>query len=116
MNDKELETVMGLNASKRYEYFIKKVVDAEEIWGLFSKGWVEAEDNHGNRVLPFWPKWEFANVSIIDEWNNCIPKSITLDEFINKWIPGMQKDGMKPCIFYTDNDRGIIVDINTLFI
>lgn len=114
MNNKELENVLKLGAPERYEYFIKKVIDLEEIWGLYNNGWVEAEDDNGVKVLPFWPRQEFAKVCASNEWKTCTPKSIDLDVFINRWIPGMQKDGKKPCIFYTDKDKGIVIECQRL--
>uniref|UniRef100_UPI00403EFC46 DUF2750 domain-containing protein n=1 Tax=Paenibacillus sp. Y5S-9 TaxID=3122489 RepID=UPI00403EFC46 len=38
MNQKEFESVINLPANIRYEYFIKKVVDSEEVWGLYENG------------------------------------------------------------------------------
>ena len=38
MNKKELEAVMKQPPNIRYEYFIKKVVDFEEVWGLYNDG------------------------------------------------------------------------------
>lgn len=38
MNQKEFEFVINLPANIRYEYFIKKVVDSEEVWGLYENG------------------------------------------------------------------------------
>ncbi|GLJ03691.1 hypothetical protein [Bacillus sp. YKCMOAS1] len=41
MHPKELETTIQLSAKKRYDYFIKKIVDLEEVWSLSNeKGWV----------------------------------------------------------------------------
>lgn len=34
MNNKEIENVIKLDKTKKYEYFIKKIVDYEEVWSL----------------------------------------------------------------------------------
>ncbi|MFB8735254.1 DUF2750 domain-containing protein [Bacillus sp. SL00103] len=48
MHPKELETTVQLPAKKRYDYFIKKIVDFEEVWSLRNeKGWVMSEDEYG---------------------------------------------------------------------
>ena len=62
LNNKEIEVVSKLPALKRYEYFIKKVADFEEVWGLFDVGWAISEDDNGNSLMPFWSKKEFANL------------------------------------------------------
>ena len=60
INEKEFYSVLNLPANKRYEYFIKKVVDWGEVWGLYEDGWAMTEDDNGNLLIPFWPKKEFA--------------------------------------------------------
>ncbi|WP_236824386.1 DUF2750 domain-containing protein [Bacillus subtilis] len=44
MNEKELEMTLKLDPDQRYRYFIKKVVDYEEVWSLSNdKGWVTSK-------------------------------------------------------------------------
>lgn len=113
MDKKELVIVSKLPANRRYEYFIKKVVDYEEVWGLFDNGWVTTEDDAGRSLIPFWPKKEFAQLCAIDEWSKCIAKSIELDEFIDNWLPGMEKDGVIASIFWNNYDSAVL-EINTI--
>ncbi|WEZ05197.1 DUF2750 domain-containing protein [Bacillus subtilis] len=48
MNEKELEMSLKLDPDKRYRYFIKKVVDYEEVWSLSNdEGWVISEGENG---------------------------------------------------------------------
>lgn len=113
MNNKEFEAVIKLPGPKRYEYFIKKVADFEEVWGLFNQGWAQAEDKN-NITIPFWPKKEFASLCANDEWKDCTPKSIELEKFIFNWLPGMKNDSVKPSIFMTPDDKGIVIDCEKL--
>lgn len=113
MNKIEFEAVINLQAKKRYEYFIKKVVDSEEIWALYDDGWATTTDNAGRILIPFWPKKEFAKVCAIDSWENYKPEKIDLEEFINDWLPGMKKDGHIPSIFWNHKDS-VVLEIDTL--
>lgn len=113
MNNKELEAVMKLPANKRYEYFIKKVVDFEEVWGLYNDGWAMTQDNTGEMLIPFWPSKEFAELCSIDEWSDFAPESIELEEFINDWLPGIQDDGYKVSVFW-NNDDSAVLEVDTL--
>lgn len=99
MNHKEFEAVIKLPANIRYEYFIKKVVDFEEVWGLYEEGWAMTSDDDGSMMIPFWPKREFAEYCAFEEWSNYKAQSISLDEFINEWLPGIEEDQYKPSIF-----------------
>lgn len=113
MNQKEYEAVVKLPAAKRYEYFVKKIVDFEEVWGLYDDGWATTKDDSGYVLIPFWPKKEFAQYCAIEEWTNYQPKKIELDEFLEEWLPGMKEDGNKPSIFW-NNDDAALVDVDIL--
>jgi hypothetical protein len=113
MDKKEFEAVLKIPVNKRYEYFIKKVVDWEEVWGLYNNGWVMTKDDDGNLMIPFWPKKEFAEYCAIGEWEGYVANRIDLEEFMQDWLPGMKKDGYKPSIFW-NNDDSAVLDIETL--
>ena len=97
----------------RYEYFIKKVADYEEVWGLYDEGWATAQDVNGNKLIPFFPKKEFAEYYATNEWNKFKAVPIDLYEFIDNWLVGMKKDIIKPSIFPINEDS-VIVEIDVL--
>ncbi|MBY0012066.1 DUF2750 domain-containing protein [Paenibacillus typhae] len=108
MTSKEFEAVIKLPANIRYEYFIKKVADSEEIWGLYDDGWAMTADDSGILLIPFWPKKEFAQYCAYEEWSNYKAQSISLDEFISDWLPNMVKDQYKPSIFWNRDDSAVL--------
>ncbi|UTR15958.1 DUF2750 domain-containing protein [Salipaludibacillus sp. LMS25] len=99
MNNKDIEVVSKLPASKRDEYFIKKVADFEEVWGLFDDGWAISEDDNGNPLMPFWPKKEFANLCIVGEWKIYKAEQIEHEDFMQEWLPGIKADGITTQFF-----------------
>ena len=99
MNGKEFDNVVHLAPEKRYEYFIKKVADWQEVWSLWNDGWALMGDNKRGEVIPVWPHPVFAEAVAVGEWLNYKPKKINLDEWIAKWIPGMEKDHRMVAIF-----------------
>ncbi|TDL92418.1 DUF2750 domain-containing protein [Vibrio vulnificus] len=112
MNHKEVEVVKNLPAPRRYEYFIKKVADFEEVWGLFNDGWAISKDDDGNSLMPFWPKKEFANLCAVGDWENYQAEKIELDEFIQEWLPGLKEDDINPSIFWNNVDSAVLeIDI-----
>ena len=109
MNTKEFKALMSSSAKSRYEYFIKKVIDFEEVWGLYDKdGWAVTSDEDGRLMFPFWPKREFANACAIDEWKSYISCSIDLNEFLEDWLPDMKEDGVMLSIFWNNNDSVVV--------
>lgn len=113
MNPKEFESVIKQPPNIRYEFFIKQVADFEEVWGLYDEGWATAQDDEGNMLIPFFPKKEFAEYCAVNEWRNFKAEPINLYEFIDKWLVGMRKDGIKPSIFPTNEDS-VMVEIDVI--
>ncbi|MBT2680165.1 DUF2750 domain-containing protein [Bacillus sp. ISL-35] len=113
MNPKEFEAVIRQPAKIRYEYFIKKAADYEEVWGLYHDGWATAKDDMERILLPLFPNETFAEAFAKREWEACNPKRIELEDFLEKWIPGMKSDGIKPSIFPTDIDS-VVVEVDVL--
>ena len=92
---------------------MKKVVDEEEVWGLYDDGWAMTEDEEGNKMIPFWHKREFAKFCAIDEWSGYIPECIDLYKFIDNWLIDMKNDKIKPSIFW-NNEDSVLIDIENL--
>ncbi|MEH7013420.1 DUF2750 domain-containing protein [Neobacillus niacini] len=113
MNQKEFESVIKQPPNIRYEYFIKKVADYEEVWGLYDDGWATAQDDDGNMLIPFFPKKEFAEYCAVNEWNKFKAEPIDIYEFIDKWLVGMKEDKVKPSIFPINEDS-VMVEIDVL--
>ncbi|MEK3808142.1 DUF2750 domain-containing protein [Bacillus sp. FSL H8-0547] len=108
----EINAVLKLPSNVRYEYFIKRVTDYEEVWSLFSDGWATFRDEDGKLLIPFFPKKEFAEISAEKEWASYKARSISLDDFIEKWLPGMKKNGIIPSIFPLGNDmEAVSIDV-----
>ena len=47
INQKQIDAVLKLSGAERYQHFVKKIADWEEVWGLYQDGWalLETENN-----------------------------------------------------------------------
>jgi len=66
-------------------------------------------DNSGKECIPLWPHEKYAKFSATGIFSGSKPQPISLDEFMNKWITGMIKDGRFAAVFPTSNDKGILI-------
>jgi hypothetical protein len=102
---KEIEEVTKLDGPARYDYFVKHVVDESCLVGLWTaaKGWDLLGGAQGE-CLPVWPHAAFADrFANAPGGSAAQAKPITLDEFLDRWVPGMTKDGKKVAVFPVDS-------------
>ena len=79
------------------ERFFTEVMAAGVLWGLEGPdGWAlcPSADDDGGDVMPFWSQREFAECHCGDDWAGYQPAAIALDEFLDDWLPGLDKDGL----------------------
>jgi len=100
MSQDQLESILGLSCEERYDYFLSKVGEEKEIWILvnadnqFLK--IYADDDF--EYLPLWPQAELAT-NYCNNSKDLSAKSISLPEFLEKWVPGLKKDRLEIGIF-----------------
>lgn len=108
MSNKALKEILELSCEARYEYFLDLVGDEREVWILINSQEhflkLHAEDQGGFEYLPIWPNTEFAEdyasaTADTIENSDLKPKSISLPQFLNKWLPGLDKDGIEVGVF-----------------
>ncbi|WP_088043147.1 DUF2750 domain-containing protein [Bacillus sp. EAC] len=110
MNKKENEAIINQEPHIRYEYFVKKVCECEEVWILFKDSSAAIVDADGNTRFPFFPEKESAETFAVG--SEFRAESIDMDNFINGWLKQMKIDGIKPSIFPNGKNMTIVeVDV-----
>lgn len=83
-------------AQDRIQAFAEAVAESGEVWGLeHSEGWAvgSSEDDEDLVVMPFWSSEAGARACATEEWSDYRVSSIPVDDFLDKWLPGMHEDG-----------------------
>jgi hypothetical protein len=110
-NEHEIREVSRLHAKDRYAYFIKKVADWEESWGLRGiGGFVTSADDDGASHLPLWPNGKFAQVCAQGNWSDATPECISLQELLEEGIPRLHKEAGMLAIFPLADGKAVSVD------
>src|SRR5262245_45116874 len=100
VSDGEFQGVTALSAPDRYLHFVKRVADFEEVWSLRTvNGWVTMGDATGRKCVPVWPHKRYAECFIADNWGAAEARMIGLDAWLNRWLPGMTRDGLHVAVF-----------------
>jgi len=115
INEQEFHSVLGLPAPERYSHFIKRVADWEEVWSLKSEdGWVVSGDDQGRELVPVWPHPLYAEICAEGKWTGTRPEAIALNEWLERWTPGMISDQRLISVFPTPQGQSIAVEPNRL--
>src|SRR3954469_620822 len=113
MHDTEFANVVGLPDFDRYSYLCAKLGDWREVWSLRNAdGWVLAGDDDGREGVPVWPHPRFAEACAAGSWQGCTAAAITLEDWMNKWLPGMERDNRYVAAFVLPgtSNRGIKIE------
>lgn len=107
MHPEKFKQVMGLPSAERHGYFVRKVADTQEVWGLYHDGWATAQAD-AKVAIPFWPEAAYAQACASGEWEHFQPRAIALDDFLSKWLPGMAGNGQLASVFPVPQGRASI--------
>ena len=111
---KEVESVLRLDGPARYSYFIKRVVDREVAWGLWSGGWALMVDGAGNSVFPVWPGREYAELCAVGGWSEYLAEEISLDALLSELLPKLEARAVRAGVFPTPKGTGVSIDVAAL--
>jgi hypothetical protein len=106
---KEVEAVIKLPGEKRYSYFVKKIADQNQVWGLWNEGWAMGITDEGTPTIPLWPAKEYAELCRYGDWVCFQPTPIPLHEFMDEMLPDLTNDGVQVSIFDTPSKDAVFV-------
>lgn len=109
INQKQIESVLKLDAPQRYAHCLKRIADCEEAWGLYQDGWALAGDEGGNKIFPLWPAEEYAALCAVELWESYKPEPIPLAELTEELLPSLEKEDILLGVFYTPENKGVVV-------
>ena len=78
-----------------HERFLRRVVESETVWGLDTGcgfAWCESNEADDREVIVFWSDRAYAERAQKTEFTDCSVKSISLFDYLFRWLPGMAND------------------------
>jgi hypothetical protein len=114
----EFEAILKLPPDKRYQYFIKRICDWEQIYALYEgNSIILNEDKKGNLFVFLFPFETFAShyAQNTDEFESSICKAIELDKFIEEVIEKLLSHNvLNALVFPVPNGYGLNVSLSQL--
>ncbi|MDH5032341.1 MULTISPECIES: DUF2750 domain-containing protein [Chryseobacterium] len=112
MNQKEIESVIALEPTERYKYFIKQVADSEIFYTLIdTNGDYVVSKIDDEELFPLWSAQEYAELCKVNGWENCEVKKLDLDDLEDEIIDFVADNGYLFNVFPAFDKTGFVVDL-----
>jgi hypothetical protein len=100
INPQQYKAALGQDTSDRCSHFIDKITQYEELWGAKnSEGWLVPITPNNLEYFPVWPHPEYAQKSVDENFEDYQAQEISIQEFMEYWIPLLEEDNVKLAVF-----------------
>ncbi|NKF50914.1 DUF2750 domain-containing protein [Shewanella sp. WXL01] len=106
---KSVSELVNATPEARYDYLVEQVKTTKQIWTLQDQDGCVMLTTEDEDCIPMWPSEETANLWAVDDWKNCEPLMIPLEEFQARWVRGMEDDDLFIAVFPVQEDLGVVV-------
>lgn len=75
--------------------FVREVVANARVWAIRdNEGFPTSTNSSGETAMPFWSLESRAQkvVDTVSAYRDFKPEQIALDEFVDLWLPGLERD------------------------
>lgn len=112
LTKQEIDYVSKLEPFKRYEYFIRKVADFQELWTIIdNNGAIALSDIEKHRLVSFWTAEDFIQSNLTGNWKGFTPIKIDLDNLDDTIIPFIEENEYLLSIFPVNGKSGFVVNL-----
>lgn len=110
----DIDNLLKGPAQNRYDYFVKKVLEEQKVWALYSDNWALSGTSEGKMVFPLWPDKAFAELCATGDWSAHKAVALALDEVVENLLPQLAEKDILPGIFFTLEDGSVEVEMDEL--
>lgn len=115
LNQSDIEKLFKKPGEKRYDYFLKKVAETEEVFGLSDdEGWALLGDDDDADILPLFPAAELAEAfRMAMDFEEYKVEALDVAELMS-WLDDLESDGMLVAVFPNLELNGAVVEAQHL--
>ncbi|MFC3852357.1 DUF2750 domain-containing protein [Salinispirillum marinum] len=96
-------------AQTRFDHCLSQAISSATVWTLRGDDGGVLMSSEGHSCVPIWPDAEFAAEYAEEDWADCAPYAIPLNAWMDRWLPGLQKDGLRVVVFPDAAEEGIVI-------
>lgn len=106
---KSMSDLLNMTPEARYDYMVEQVKIHKIIWTLQDSDGCVMLTTEDEDCIPMWPSEEIATLWAVDDWKDCQPLAIPLDEFQQRWVSGMEDDDLFVAVCPIQEDLGVVI-------
>ena len=106
--------LLEVNAEKRLSATIDSIITNEQVWILKDEDGCVMLTSDEEDGVPVWPDKALATLWATDEWDHCEPLSISLQDWMQKWTPGLLQDGLVVMVCPVPAEEGEVIEPDVL--
>lgn len=110
LSSEDFAAIRGLSAEARQDYLVGAAVQDESVWILSSDQGMVMMSSDGEQCLPIWPHPDFAAEWATGDWGDCSPDAVDLQSWQERWLPGMEADGVAVAVFPATDEETVVMD------
>ncbi|WP_317933198.1 DUF2750 domain-containing protein [Halioxenophilus sp. WMMB6] len=104
-----------MSEGQQLEYFLTRVFETEEIWGLDDGcEWIYRVGENGEQAMPVWPYEKYAKDAAVGEWEGSQPQAESLEDFMYHTLEMLIEDDVLVEIMAKPNKPGCLVSPHRL--
>ncbi|QCZ93223.1 DUF2750 domain-containing protein [Salinimonas iocasae] len=106
--------LLGVSAALRLQETISGIKDNQKVWILKDADgcvMLSTEDEDG---VPVWPDAGLALLWATEDWADCEPMAVTLEDWLKKWTPGLMQDELCIMVCPVPGEDGEVMEPDEL--
>ena len=103
------EQLMQKSPDARLAMSLEEISKTQHIWILTDADGCVFLTSDDEDCVPIWPTTELAEYWATGDWENCNPKSISVDDWFQKWTPGLTIDDVSIAVCPNPDEAGVVM-------
>ena len=94
--------------------FMAQIKNTQALWALQDKtsdGWVILDSINFEDVMPLWSNAQLAKEHCVDEWEDYVPKAISVSDWLEFWVEDLAEDNVVIGIEWRDGGEYLEVEL-----
>ncbi|MYM62277.1 DUF2750 domain-containing protein [Pseudomaricurvus sp. HS19] len=112
----EVKELGVMSESQLLEYFLTRVFETEEVWGLEDDCEWATIQLAAHSAMPIWPYQQLANsaASNLPAANNLLPTAESLEDFMDHTLPSLIEEDVMLAVMTSEESTGCLVSPHRL--